>query len=121
MLAEGHQKKLYGEVRRFAGSEEGVVGFALSPDGKKMASGCWVADKETVARVWDVKTGKELMQLKGHDQRRHLPWTGRKDGKRILTGSVDRSVAAVGRRGRVVAQDDRQRPHPLAARGAVRP
>jgi WD40 repeat protein len=84
-------RKLYSEVRRFVGSEEGVAAFALSPDGKKMVSGCWAGDKETIARVWDVQTGKELMQLKGHTGSIScLAWSG--DGKRILTGSVDQSI-----------------------------
>jgi WD40 repeat protein len=91
VLAIELEKKLYGEVRRFTGSEEGVAAFALSPDGTKMVSGCWAAEKETVARVWDVRTGKELMQLKGHTSSVScLDWS--RDGKRILSGGVDKSI-----------------------------
>src|SRR3954462_12743040 len=60
------EKNLYGEVRRFTGSGDGVIVFAISPDGKRVASGCWKNYTESVVRVWDVETGKELMQLKGH-------------------------------------------------------
>jgi WD40 repeat protein len=46
-------------LRRFVGHKNGVQGFAISPDGKVLAS---VSQDET-ARLWDLKTGKELRQL----------------------------------------------------------
>jgi WD40 repeat protein len=90
VLALAIEKKVYGEVRRFTGSKDGVVAFAISPDGKRMVSGCWEVN-ERVARVWDMKTGKELFQLKGHTSAiACLDWSG--DNKQILTGGVDRSI-----------------------------
>src|SRR5262249_30418323 len=56
----------YGEVRRFTGHTEGVINFAVSPDGKRFVSGTCAFGTEHVARVWDLLTGKELFQLKGH-------------------------------------------------------
>jgi WD40 repeat protein len=84
------ERKLYGVVRSYAGSTAHVVAFAVSPDGKRMASGTWEAT-EHVARVWDVETGKELFQLKGHTSSIvTLAWSS--DGGRILTGSHDRTL-----------------------------
>src|SRR4051812_45050469 len=40
-IAAALEKQLYGEVRRFTGHADGHVWFSLSPDGKKMVSGCW--------------------------------------------------------------------------------
>src|SRR5262249_11117671 len=34
------EKNLFGEVRKFT-SGDGVIVFAMSPDGKRMVSGCW--------------------------------------------------------------------------------
>jgi WD40 repeat protein len=82
------EKKLYGEVRAFKGHTDGVLVFALSPDGKKMVSGAWHRQTDHVARVWEVETGKELIQLTGHKGSvGGVAWS--KDGKRILTGSDD--------------------------------
>jgi WD40 repeat protein len=68
-----------------------VVAFAVSPDGKRLVSGCWQGTSEHVARVWDLGTGKELFQLKGHTSAvACLDWS--RDGKQILTGGVDRSI-----------------------------
>jgi WD40 repeat protein len=56
--------------------------LAFSPDGKRLAA----RDK-----VWDVTTGKELLELKGHSS-----WiTGlaySTDGKRLATASKDQTV-----------------------------
>src|SRR5947207_15883976 len=60
-IAAALEKELYGEVRRFTGHAEGFIWFALSPDGKRMISGCWGGQVDYVARVWEVGTGKELM------------------------------------------------------------
>src|SRR5262249_54816723 len=65
VLAAAMEKKLYGEVRKFVGHGEGMIAFALSPNKKKMVSGCWAGSKpDHAARIWDVQTGKELSQLK---------------------------------------------------------
>ena len=78
-------------VRIFEGHTEGVLAFALSPDGKRMASGAWQNGTDHVGRVWDVATGKELFQLKGHTACvGGVAWS--KDGKHILTGGNDGHV-----------------------------
>jgi WD40 repeat protein len=86
----GIERKLYGVVRLYKGTTVGLIALALSPDGKRMASGTWDST-EKVARVWDVATGKELFQLTGHTAGVvTVAWS--RDGKRILTGSHDRTL-----------------------------
>src|SRR5262245_24200582 len=91
VVADAIEKMLWGEVRKFEGHKDGVLAFALSPDGKKMVSGAWQNDSDHVARVWDLETGKELMKLEGHKGSvGGLAWSP--DGKRILTASDDRNL-----------------------------
>src|SRR5262249_6569892 len=91
MLVAAIEKATYGEKRRFTGHTEGVVNFALSPDGTRFVSASLGRGTEHVARVWDLQTGKELFSLKGHeDSISGLSWS--QDGERILTGSRDGSV-----------------------------
>lgn len=79
------------EVRRFAGHTEGVVCLALSPDGKRIASGSWLDDTERLARVWDVETGKEVQRFDEHTAAvtcaAFLP-----DGRHALTSAQDRTL-----------------------------
>src|SRR5262249_26965119 len=91
VVAAGIEGRLYREVRSFQGHGTEGSAFALSPDGKRMVSGCWGDLSERVARVWDVETGKELFQLKGHDSCLSCVAFS-PDGRRILTGSPDRTV-----------------------------
>ncbi len=79
------EEKLYGVVRRYAHPGGGVLAFALSPDGRRMASG-----GGQIVHVWDVETGKELFQMKGHTGAVYaMDWS--RDGKRILSGALDGS------------------------------
>jgi len=90
VLAAAIEKSPSGPVRRFRTHEYGVVSFALSPDGKRLVTGTWKG-RDNVARVWDVETGKEVLQLKGHTDRLYcVDWS--KDGKSILTGSIDQTL-----------------------------
>jgi WD40 repeat protein len=74
------------EVRSFASGRTGW-GMSLSPDGKTLL--CTGYDR--VARVWDLATGKDLVQLTGHTNE---IWGAvfTADGKQVITGSWDKTV-----------------------------
>ena len=81
------EEKRYGVVRRYACPGGGVIAFALSPDGRRVAAG-----GNTIIHVWEVETGKELFQAKGHAGAVYaLDWS--RDGKRLLSGALDNSFA----------------------------
>jgi WD40 repeat protein len=48
-----------GELRRFSGHSDRIVGVSLSRDGRRALSG----SVDGTARLWDVETGKELRRL----------------------------------------------------------
>src|SRR5262249_25927201 len=66
VIAAAIEKGLATEVRRFEGHADGIIVLALSPDGKRLASASSQSGSEHVARIWDLATGKEVFQLKGH-------------------------------------------------------
>lgn len=87
------EKLVYVEVRNFAGHKEPVICVAVSPDGKRAVSGSGRVDGYSAARVWDLSTGKELLQLEGTTNycgASALAWS--QDGKRILSGGGDNTI-----------------------------
>jgi WD40 repeat protein len=76
----------------------GVTGVAFSPDGARLAT----ASSDTTAKVWDTKTGRELLTLTGHAAYAPggsgLPFHGvadvvfSPDGTRLATAGADGSV-----------------------------
>src|SRR5262249_39723999 len=42
------------EVRRFTGHTDGAITVAVSPDGKRALSGCWLNGTDRAVRLWDV-------------------------------------------------------------------
>src|SRR4051794_3985278 len=86
VIAAAIEKELFGEVRVFK-HDDLVLVLAVSPDGKRVASGQW--QRTSVVRVWDVETGKELLQFTEHRSGGvdALAWS--KDGTRILSSGVD--------------------------------
>src|SRR5262249_49169693 len=83
--------KLYGELRQFTGHTDGVICVAVSPDGKRLASGAWLNHTENVIRIWDVASGKNTKTLKGHAGAvgaiAFLP-----GGKQLISGANDRTI-----------------------------
>src|SRR5207244_4414205 len=72
---------------KLAGHSKEAWALAFSPDGTLLASG---AD-DNLIKIWDVKTGSELLTLTGHDQTvtsvGFLP-----DGNRLASVSLDHSL-----------------------------
>jgi WD40 repeat protein len=75
------------ELRVLRGHTGWVRAFAVSPDGKVLASG---SDDHTV-RFWDIATGRTIRVLKGHTGPvRGLAFSP--DGRKLATASWDRTV-----------------------------
>jgi WD40 repeat protein/beta-lactamase regulating signal transducer with metallopeptidase domain len=86
--AGGGGAALAGAVRRVAFAEPaGPVTLAFSPDGRALVA----RGPDLAVRVWDVDTGKEVSQLKGHEGRvETLAFSP--DGNAIATGSADSTI-----------------------------
>jgi WD40 repeat protein/serine/threonine protein kinase len=69
------------------GHQDGVMSAAFSPDGTRAVT----ASLDRTAKVWDVRTGAELLTLKGHTKfvtrAAFSP-----DGTRVVTGSHDQTA-----------------------------
>jgi WD40 repeat protein/serine/threonine protein kinase len=79
-LFRGRQLTLYGHTGP-------VWGVAFSPNGQRLAT----ASLDQSAKVWDARTGLELLTLKGHTSP-VVSVAFRPDGQRLATGSQDRTV-----------------------------
>jgi WD40 repeat protein len=76
-----------GVVRSFEVPVAQINGVALSPDGRLALAG----GEDGIARLWDVQTGEELRQFKGHEGPiQSLAFSP--NGRRILTGSKDKTA-----------------------------
>ena len=74
-------------VMTFRGHEAGVSGFAIHPDGNRIAS----ASFDHSIKVWDLSTGQEISTLRGHA----APVTCvaySRNGERIVSGDQDNLV-----------------------------
>ncbi|MDB4516276.1 WD40 repeat domain-containing protein [Crocinitomicaceae bacterium] len=84
------------EMLTFKGHTEPVYSLAFSPDGRQIASASGDQDflrlfdrdkkRDNTVRVWDAKTGREMLTLEGHfDPIHSVAFSA--DGKRIASGS----------------------------------
>ena len=64
-----------------------VYGVAFNPDGSRLATGC----RDNTIRLWDVVTGEEMAELRGHTDYVHAVAFS-PDGSRLASGSGDFTV-----------------------------
>lgn len=93
------------EIHRLVGHTDGVRFASFSPNGTRIVTGCSDGTFQTLTsdkapRVWDVETGRELLQLQGHTND-VTDGSFSHDSARIVTASADSTVrvwdAATGR------------------------
>ncbi len=97
MIADGYARlfrvETGSEERRFEAYNSTVTSVAFSPDGKHVLLGSTDSDLGEIAtaELWDVKSGRQLLQLKGFSAAGpdSISVAFSPDGKYLLTGSND--------------------------------
>jgi WD40 repeat protein len=79
------------DFREFKGHDGPVRVVRFTPDGTKLVSGSGYPFGDGTVRVWDVKTGKELLKIKAH-QGNVDNLVLNKDGTLALTASGDKTA-----------------------------
>ena len=73
--------------RDYSGHSGSISALAFSPDGSQIAT----ASSDRTTRLWDVKSGSELLSLHGHSEDvRDVAFSP--DGKFLVTASDDKTV-----------------------------
>jgi DNA-binding beta-propeller fold protein YncE len=75
------------DLKLMGGGHRNLTCLALSPDGKRLASG----SRDWTVKVWDTATGQETLTLNGHTGPVYSVAFSR-DGKRLASGSADHTV-----------------------------
>jgi RNA polymerase sigma factor (sigma-70 family) len=76
----------------YSGSMSWAFWIAFSPDGKTLASGAGgLFNRDNQIRLWDVGTGKELLQCRGHREPVRC-FTFSPDGKTLASAGGDQTV-----------------------------
>jgi WD40 repeat protein len=76
------------ERKVLQGHTDRIWSVAVTPDGRRIVTGAWGAKP---ARVWDLKTGAEILELKGH--KRDVNGVAvTPDGTRLVTASDDNTA-----------------------------
>ena len=91
------------ELKKFDGPGNFVESVAFTPDGKRgvcsygpgSAEAVYDEDPRVILKLWDLATGKEIKQFKGHGGP-VLCLAISRDGRQLISGSARRHHAAVG-------------------------
>jgi hypothetical protein len=82
------------ELRAWKVSGRRPVGTSVSPDGKRLVtagvSGMWTGFGAGDLGVWDVETGRLVLDLAGHSEQARARFT--KDGRQVVSDSFDGTV-----------------------------
>src|SRR5262249_61423543 len=73
--------------RTLVGHSADVVGFAFSPDGRRIATASW----DRTIKLWDTATGREVCTLRGHTAGL-LVVAFSPDGHRLGSGRIDNTA-----------------------------
>jgi WD40 repeat protein len=78
------------QVQKLTGHDSGVVSVAFSPDGNRLASGCW----EKSVRIWAVDVNGEWQQTQELTSHESQVWSVAfsPDGSRLASGSWDKTI-----------------------------
>ena len=80
-------KLCHSDSLSFQGHTNDVLSASLSPDETRIVTAC----RDKTAKLWDAKTGTEILTLKGH-AKMVFSASFSPDGNRIMTASQDASV-----------------------------
>jgi WD40 repeat protein len=78
-------------IRRFKGHQGNVNGLAFSPDGNTLYSGAGEAGLSGEIKKWDLKTGKLIQTIEGHNDAIYSLAISH-NGAYLATGSYDQSI-----------------------------
>lgn len=83
------------EIKRFDGPRPYTRCIAVSRDGRYLAGGGGVMERQqgdTSIRVWEIETGKEIARLEGHDKEGILCVAFSPDGSQVISGGYDKAI-----------------------------